>query len=601
MSDSLTRRDALKVLGIAGASSILPRSGVAGAPEFDLAAPTPAPLSILPLTSTSEVFVPGRGNGFMKFSFDFPEPSVEFNGYRFGVTVFTRENAYAMDPARMRAETTANGARVEATGLTWAGGQETANGRVTLELLSTAIGVEAKISVEMAQPVKSVSLLVRGVPRGSVSPGYEFFDPKDDELLFGYPFSAGDLFGPGSAGGLTTPLLMVRKTADDIFFISSLDDRVRAKRFYLQPGESGYKLEANWEVEGWKDERSVQVPTWRLGRVKEPSQALRVHYEHVARAYAVPDWDTREDVPAWLRKTALVTTLHGQHYTGYIFNTYPRMLEQLRWMAAEIPADRVLVFISAWDGRYYWDYPKYVVDPRMGGESAFRQLIQEGQRLGFRMMPMFGCNAANRKQPVFQQVADAASAKIDGDIMDLNWVDWDNDRHQDGWLAYMNLGVDSWRSHLTARISDMIDRFGVDAYFLDIAGGWTNNPRADMHAGIQQLVLDLKARYPRVLCCGEMHYDAMLSFIPLYHAGGGGLGSPFVQQHARFFQHLSHPAPGRGSSGVHESGFSRFNPETGSLAATAIPTLNVVDDTFEKYRDQMRAVIQKAKTRSGIA
>ncbi len=27
--------------------------------------------------------------------------------------------------------------------------------------------------------------------------------------------------------------------------------------------------------------------------------------------------------------------------------------------------------------------------------------------------------------------------------MDLNWVDWDNDRHQDGWLAYMNLGVDS--------------------------------------------------------------------------------------------------------------------------------------------------------------
>lgn len=34
-------------------------------------------------------------------------------------------------------------------------------------------------------------------------------------------------------------------------------------------------------------------------------------------------------------------------------------------------------------------------------------------------------------------------AKIDGDVMNLNWVDRDNDRHLDGWLSYMNLGVDS--------------------------------------------------------------------------------------------------------------------------------------------------------------
>ena len=38
--------------------------------------------------------------------------------------------------------------------------------------------------------------------------------------------------------------------------------------------------------------------------------------------------------------------------------------------------------------------------------------------------------------------------KIDGDRYDLNWVDWNNDRHQDGWLDYMNLGADSWRNHL---------------------------------------------------------------------------------------------------------------------------------------------------------
>lgn len=600
MPDDISRRDAIKALGAVGASSILPDVPDLHLPDQPPAASPATAADILALTSTSEVFVPPRGNAFAKFSFDFPEPSVAYEGYRIGVTVFTRENALSLDAGMCRTESTGTGMRLTCDGLRWAGGQESTIGRVVLELRGRGSDIRADLAVSCAQPIKSVVLLIRGAPRGKVSSGGDFTDRGDDELLFGYPFSAGDLFGPGSAVGLTTPLVMVQPNDGEVFFISSLDTRVRAKRFYLQPGEHGYKLEAVWESEGWLEQRSVTVPTWRFGVMAKADDVLEGHYAHVATAYRVPEWSTRADVPAWLRQTALVTTLHGQHYTGYIFNDYARMLEVLRWMAGEIPPERVLVFLAAWDGRYYWDYPTYAVDRRMGGEEGFRQLIREGQRLGFRLMPMFGCNAANRTLPVFGSLADAATAKIDGDAMDLNWVDWDNDRHQDGWLAYMNLGVAPWREHLTQRIADMIERFGVDAYFLDIAGGWTNNPKADMHDGIRRLVGDLRQRFPQVPACGEMHYDALLECIPLYHAGGGGLSGPFVQRHARFFQHLSHPAPGRGSSGVHESGFGSYNSATSSLVPTAIPTLNVVDDTFARYRDDMRALITRAKARAGI-
>ena len=37
-----------------------------------------------------------------------------------------------------------------------------------------------------------------------------------------------------------------------------------------------------------------------------------------------------------------------------------------------------------------------------------------------------------------------------------------------------------------------------------------------------------------------------------------------------------------------------------SLSPNAIPTLQVVDDTFTKYRDVMSAIIDKAKQRAGI-
>jgi len=257
----------------------------------------------------------------------------------------------------------------------------------------------------------------------------------------------------------------------------------------------------------------------------------------------------------------------------------------------------VLVFLPAWDGRYYWDYPEYRAAARLGGETELRRLIHDGKRLGYRFVPMFGANTANRRSPAFARFADAATSKIDDDRMDLNWVDWDNDRHQDGWAAYLNLGVESWRRWLTDRIAAAIDTYDIDGYFLDIVGGWVNNPRADMHEGVRRLVGELRQRYPRVLPCGEFHYDALLELIPLYHVYATH-AVPF----ARFFSHLSHPAPGRGSSGVHESGFSPFDPRTLALARREglLPTLSVVDDTFTAHQQEMSAVIREARQRAGL-
>jgi len=482
MPDPISRRDWLTAVAAAGAGAVV-APGVSATP-----APTgrAEPRPILPLTSTSDVFTPSHGRAFMRFSFAFPEPSVEFAGYRFGFLVFTRENAYGLDARRMTAERTASGLEIRCTGLVWAGGQQSAPGRVTAQLQQRGEFIEWDVTAEMDQPIKAVTSVIRDVPRGQVSAaGSEPFDPRDNELLYGYPFGGGDLFGGNTAWGLSTPLVIVQRAEGDCVFLSSLDDRVRAKRFFFQPGEQAYRLEAVFEAEGWNDQTTLRVPTWRLGRTKTLDDAVQAHYGHLERAYHLEPWDSRRDAPDWVRRTALVVTLHGMHYTGYVFNDYARMLEVARWVATRIPPDRVLLFLPAWDGRYYWDYPLYRASDRLGGEAGLKRLIRESQGMGFRVMPMFGANAANRRQPVFARMAEAATHKIDGDRFDLNWVDWDNDRHQEGWLSYMNLGVASWRDWLSARIAEAIERYGVDAYFLDIAGGWVNNPQADMHQGIR--------------------------------------------------------------------------------------------------------------------
>src|SRR5947209_20521520 len=123
--DPITRREWLKTMSAAGAGAMLPAT-----PAFHAGPPPP----ILPLTSTSEVLIPPRGRAFQKFSFDFPEPSVEFAGLRFGFLVFTRENTYGLQASAMSAETSSDAVVVTATRLVWAGGQESTAGRVTARL-----------------------------------------------------------------------------------------------------------------------------------------------------------------------------------------------------------------------------------------------------------------------------------------------------------------------------------------------------------------------------------------------------------------------------------------------------------------------------------
>ncbi|MEP7381868.1 MAG: hypothetical protein ABI910_09295 [Gemmatimonadota bacterium] len=614
MNEPYSRRDWIRTVGVAGAGALVPLDALRSEPsrpasgEALVGAPAlaPAPLAVrdryapgdlIDLSSTSDVFIPPRGDSLMKFSFDFPEPAVVFGEHRFSFLLFSEENTYALDRALMRTEGNGDALELRCTGLTWAGGQEKSAGSVIVRFMRSGRTIDWDISAEMPVPIKTVTTVIRDVPRGKVSfGGGALDDPGEGDMLGGYTFGAGDLHGAQTPRSMTTPVSIVQAGEGDFLYLTTQDTRVRPKRFYYQAGAQGFRAEAIYEHDGWRQDTRLVVPRWQLGHASTFEDAMAPHMAHVERAFSLKSWEARTDVPAWMRNVAMVTTLHGMHYTGFMFNDYAQQLAILRWMATQIPADRVLVFLAAWDGRYYWDYPNYKLPARMGGEAGFRTLIREARALGFRMMPMYGTNSANRKQPVWGSIAGGATHKIDGDIYNLNWVDWNNDRHQDGWLTYMNLGEDSWRHHLEGRIAEMIERFDVDAYFLDIVGGHVNSTNGDMHEGTRRLVQNLRTKYPQVVGVGEMPYDALYEFIPMFHAGGGERW----RKYAHFFQHLSAPAPGRGSSGVHEWGFGQFRPETLGLNPNTIPTLQVVDDTFTKHRDTMAAIIAAAKARAGI-
>ncbi|UOR07399.1 hypothetical protein MUN82_09940 [Hymenobacter aerilatus] len=339
-----------------------------------------AQTELRPLTSLDGVYSPPRGKGEMKFSFAWPEPSAEFAGFQFSFRVQTFENAYAIDPARTRLERSGDRLRYLCQGFTWAGGQEKAAGELTAEFQRNPDGsVEWRVSAQMDQPVKSISTVVRGIPRGELSlAGNNFFDPHDDENTFEYP----QLFGQ-----LSTPLIVIKKPQGGFFELSARQTEVRPARFFLQPGPDSYRAELIYEQAGWDQRERIQSCQWHIGAAPTYEAIAKPYFDRLAQTYRIPAYATRPDVPAWLRDTKLVVALHGAHWTGFIFNDYAKQLTILRWIATQIDPKHVLVFLPGWDGRYYWNYPLYQTDPRMGATRAFGSLSTRATSLGFTSRP----------------------------------------------------------------------------------------------------------------------------------------------------------------------------------------------------------------------
>lgn len=573
---------------LVGATTALAVSSVDKALAATVSEVTVNPAGLRLLNSTDGVNTPPKAAGIMKFSFPDPEPSVDFAGLLFGFQVITFENNYAIDPALTRVTRSADGLVLRTTGLTYAGGQKRCPGTLEARLRRQSDGaIEWSIEAALNLDIKSIKTIVRGLPRGRISSSAEAWqDLKDDEKVFEYPVLM---------GGMATPLVAIEGKDGKYWGLSALQTEVRPARFAFLPGADSYKVELVYDAPGWDRKHAVSTCAWRIVSAQDFATVARRHFATVEQNWKIEDFKSRTDAPAWSKEMACVLSLHGAHWTGYVFNDFARQLEILRWAARQIDPRNVMVFLTGWDGRYYWDYPEFSVGKECGGEAAFAELIREGKKLGFRFALMFGSNIANPDGPGFAKIANAQVQDVYGASISSNFVDWDGDRKGDSSMVFMNLGVASWRNHLRGRIVDMVRRYGIDAYFLDICGFWENNLDADMLVGLKTLVSELARDIPGVMPIAEMQFDAQMGFIPWNHVPRYSLYPQANFDKVASFNHLSWPSPGRASTGVHEYGFNAYKPV--SKDQPQVPTITFVDDTFTAQRELVMKDIAAARAR----
>lgn len=507
------------------------------------------------------------------------------------IEVFTNANVYGLDPAACLVE----GNRVVASGFQALGGQRRFEGSAAIEVVSDGGLVSWVISAQCHEPIKAVKLLLQNLPTHLTARGWWAAVTPSSRTLRATPDRPLLLTYPWSRGGDSWETPWVCAGEGPALGLSVRDPQVREKRFYAyQPHwAEGEIVEIICTAAAADRGPSFKSPEIRLRLCSDAGAVHRDFAEHLSwleDAYGLTPWAERRDAPKWADSLDLVLTLHGQHWTGFVFNTFEQMASILEEICAEVPGHRVLAYLPGWEGRYYWQYPEYRPAPDLGGDTGFGRLCDVARRLGVHLMPMFGANGANvNRYPNWKQAAFRSPSNRYVEL--INRPDWDNDRSGEDDQVFLNPGEPTFQQHLAEQIIATVDRYGVEGVFLDTTACWFDDPRHDVYGGYQALITRIRADRPGLLICGEGWYDALLTVFPMNQTWVDMTVPPrfddLPMRYSRLLGHLKDGAPGAGSTGVHEGGTSTNSKPLHRNGF--VPSLAVVDDTFTKHRADVLA------------
>lgn len=526
-------------------------------------------------------------------TFEFGDRWIGFGEYKIAFRVWTLENVYGVE-APLSAGNDAN-LVIDATGFFAAGGQLHADGNFHAEIVRAGDQVRVTAHAAHSEKIKAIGVLVQGLPELAAAYEYPWTATQPDEITREIPIVFPEVLTLQypMAHRAPFPIFLTRDAAGSQYYAENMDEQVRPKRFRVSWDKRHTQIVELIFVEAaTKFRNEIEMPEWRFGRAHTPAEVYAPRLELMREKWNLKPWQERADVPAWMREVSLVAMIHGEHWTGYAFNTFAQMRAHLEFIARHIEGRRVLVFLPAWDGRYYFNYPRYRVSEHLGGAVEFQRLMDTAHGLGMHVVPMLGLNGMNLKWADELGLEDAIAHTAHGWEDIVNFVDWDGDGSGEEQVHWANPGNPNYQNHIVTRVSELVERFGIDGTFLDISNWYANDPRWDYFEGTRALLTRIKEKFPQLLLFGEGWYDALLPLIPLYHTQIFPAHLNAFGDYARSAYHLSMPAPGAGSSGVHEGGFRDYVPQ--KFSPILIPTLPIVDDTLPEHTAEVLRIIEIA-------
>lgn len=517
--------------------------------------------------------------------YDFKDTKIKMGELAFAARIADEDNLYAPDPERIQVEQTEDLLIVRADGFISGGGQNRTEGKLELHICLDADGIY-HISGSAQQPkskLKAFLLLIEGIAVTELISDSENMPVFPVEAHLGTPV----LRYPGREAMM--PLVMAKTQSEEWFFLSK-DRKPRQKQF-----------EVHWTPNLWNgpvvtlghypdyQERSetLDLPEWKIGKqvsrlalVKERCSDLEKHFGLVPLA--------KRQEADWISKIRLIVNLHGEHWTGRVFQTYAEMGKRLSILCQEVPGEQILAFLPAWDGRYYRTYPLHEPSDALGGMTGLQEFLETAHKLGVHVVAMLGGpNLATYETVEKYRFWDAVMKTEHGDPLLQNWVDWDMDLVPESMGYLMNFGEPAYQDFMVKKTRTILRDYGFDGVFLDGAIRYDCCQKYSPIKGIQDYCRRVQKEFPDKILMGEDGYDLIWASFSMFATSWQPLGlEQAMLRYTRQSYYLAHPDL-NGSGGVHEQGWNSIG-SAHLLPQYTYPTLSITDGSMETEQGKAR-------------
>lgn len=392
---------------------------------------------------------------------------------------------------------------------------ETASYALTLTILPSSDGLHFRFQADAPVPIWLVEWRLSGLALDEVivpALGGQVLTksmPAETSLSYKYPFwwSAQFVLGAARKGGLWIrtkdsgpkfKLLRVRRDKDafTITYGFEASAPIESKQF-----------ESEWFVDAYEGSWTLPVDT---------------HRRWLENEFKPVRLDFNPRFPRWAHEINFILEIWGvTKDRPEPLHTFDIMTERLRQWSRIHDPKKTLVYLPGFAMHGIDSHaPDYFPSKQLGGDRKFKKLIDTAHRLGYKVMihtNVLAMTFTHRLYPKFKKYM-----VVDLFGREQGWgLDMDGDWLAEPYFSYINPGARAWGDLMETMIGDLINKFRIDAVFLDqtlLAFNVSRGP--NFLVGMRQHIQRLQETFPHILFAGEGLHEQVVSVLPMAQIHG---------------------------------------------------------------------------------
>jgi Domain of unknown function (DUF6259) len=390
-------------------------------------------------------------------------------------------------------------------------------------------------------------------------------------------------------------------------FFHIMDKEPNLKLFRVRREESQFQLFLGFEAEAPIKEKTFKAG-WFLdsykGSWKKPVDKHRTWLE---KSFELKTLNKHPHYPKWAEKINFILELWGMRKDQpEPHHTFEQMKGRIKEFAKLHGPKETLLYLPGFAENGVDSHaPDYNPSEKCGGENKFKELINTAHQLGYKVMIHTNILAFTFQHPMYKEFKDFQV--VDAFNRNLGWAnDIDGDWLAEEFFAYINPGYKEWGNYMAKVIGNLINKFNLDAVFLDqtlLAFNVSKGP--NFLTGMRKHVEHLQKTFPKILFAGEGLHEHVLSALPFAQIHGidslseihgmegkkewrkvHPVSSYLFGKYTKFCGHLLTKYPGNPKFKMQENAYKKLN---------VIPVLCLYSNLQEMDISEVRKMIARAK------